>query len=140
MKNNVLITISFICSALGGCALHSMETADGGKIKPTQHLVASDVTSMEEAEGIFVEKTAELRRKTLLDVMELHEIHIITYTLEKSVAYLVANLTGEGQQLASNIAIVVEDIHIYSERNLKGNTQSHLSLYFDLADRLIATF
>ncbi len=140
MKKSELIFVFGIILVISGCASTSIEATGESKKKPTQHLIIADVTSMEDAEKIFVEKTAEIKRKTKLDVAELQEIHIITYTLEKSVAYLADNLTGEGQKLAKEIAVVVEDIHINAEGNLKEKTQSNLNRYFKLTDKLIHMF
>jgi hypothetical protein len=137
MKKRELILFFGIILAVTGCASTSIDATGESKKKPTQHLIIADVTSMEAAEKIFVEKTAEIKGKTELDVAELQEIHIITYSLEKSVAYLAHNLTGEGQKLAKEIAVVVEDIHVNAEDNLKEKTQSNLNEYFKLADKLI---
>jgi len=114
--------------------------ADESKQKPTQHLRAADVNSMEEAKEIFIDKTAEIRRKKTINLEEASQIHIITYTLEKSVAYFAENLTGEKQKLAKEIAVIVEDIHITSESNRLDNLKKHLKEYFDLTDKFIFCF
>ena len=123
-----------------GCASTSTESVDAPKKKPTQHLKVDDVTTIKDAEAIFILKTSEIKRKTVLDVTELQEIHIITYTLEKSVAYLAENLKGENQSLAKELAVIVEDIHLNSEDNKKEETQKHISKYMELAKKLIANF
>lgn len=105
--------------------------------KPVQHLKISKVSSAEEAERIFIEKTSEIKRLKNLDEDTLHQIHMITYTLEKSVEFFALNLDGDKQKLASEIAIVVEDIHINSENNRIEKTQKHLNTYFKLADAFI---
>ena len=110
------------------------------KVKPTQHLVIADVTSMEDAKAIFLEKTLEIRAKKNIGLKEASEIHIITYTLEKSVAYFSENLAGEKQSLAKQMAVVVEEIHISSESNNLGELQKHLKEYFDLSDKFIFCF
>ena len=125
---------------LTGCESTALAPAGETKKAPVQHLKVAEVTSMEDAEKIFVEKTAEIRSKAKLDVPELQEIHVATYTLEKSVAYFAENLTGARQELAKEIAVVVEDIHINSENNRKETTQQHLARYFELADKLISGF
>lgn len=114
--------------------------ADESKEKPTQHLKIADVNSMEEAKELFIDKTAEIRKKKTLNLEEASQIHIITYTLEKSVAYFAENLEGEKQKLAKKIAVVVEDIHIASEGNRLGNLKKHLNEYFDLVDQFIFCF
>jgi hypothetical protein len=108
--------------------------------EPVQHLKMEDVTSMEDAKKIFLETTSEIRSKKKLDVAELQEIHVITYSLEKSVAYFVENAEGERKKLAEEIAVVVEDIHLSSENNRKKETQALLKKYFDLADRFSSGF
>jgi hypothetical protein len=95
----------------------SVLAGDESNEKPTQHLQVADVQSMEEAKAIFLDKTAEIRAKKPLNLENASQIHIITYTLEKSVAYFAENLTGDRQELAKEIAVVVEDIHIASEGN-----------------------
>ena len=108
--------------------------------KPTQHLYVPGVTSMEDAKAIFLGKTLEIRAKKNIGVKEASEIHIITYTLEKSVAYFAENLMGEKQSLAKQMAVVVENIHISSESNRLEKLQKHLKEYFDLADKFIFCF
>jgi hypothetical protein len=118
----------------------SVLAVDEPKEKPTQHLQIADVQSMEEAKAIFIDKTAEIRAKKPLNLENASQIHIITYTLEKSVAYFAENLKGEKQELAKKIAVVVEDIHIASEGNKLGELQEHLNEYSDLVDEFIFCF
>ena len=127
----LVFTMLFSLSALA---------SDESKEKPTQHLKVADVDSMEEAKELFIDKTAELRKKKTLNLEEASQVHIITYTLEKSVAYFAENLKGEKQELAKEIAVVVEDIHIASESNRLEKLKKHLKEYFDLVDRFIFCF
>ena len=113
---------------------------DESKEKPTQHLQIADVNSMEEAKVIFLDKTVEIRNKKPLNLEAASQIHIITYTLEKSVAYFAENLEGEKQDQAKQIAVVVEDIHLASESNRLDDLQKHLDKYFDLADKFLFCF
>ena len=106
--------------------------------KPVQHRKVDDVTSLAEAKKVFLQTTSEIKSKEKLNAEELHQIHYITYSLEKSIAYYAENLSGKEQQLAKNIAIVVEDIHIASENNRKQETLTHLTKYFKLAKKLKA--
>jgi PP-loop superfamily ATP-utilizing enzyme len=133
MKNLALL---FLISTLGFPAVACAET----KEEPVQHIEIADLTSMEEAEKIFIEKTAEIRGNTELNEAQLQLIHILTYTLEKSVEYFTENLEGEEQLLAKEIAVVVEDIHLSSEKNRKEATRQHLDEYFELADKLMSGF
>jgi hypothetical protein len=64
----------------------------------------------------------------------------MTYTLEKSVGYFVENLSGEKQQQAKEIAVVVEDIHIASESNRLEELKEHLDNYFALVDEFLFCF
>ncbi|MEJ2310530.1 MAG: hypothetical protein P8Z78_14660 [Gammaproteobacteria bacterium] len=118
----------------------SVLAADESKEKPTQHLQIADVTSMEEAKAIFIDKTVEIRNKKPLNLEAASQIHIITYTLEKSVAYFAENLEGEKQEQAKQIAVVVEDIHIASESNRLDDLQKDLDKYFDLVDKFLFCF
>jgi len=119
----------------------SLVLASGiSKEEPVQHLKAADVTSMEDAKKIFITKTSDIKNMKSLDAAELQKIHVITYSLEKSVAYFADNLKDERQKLANEIAVVVEDIHINSENNRKEMTQQHLATYFKLAENFISGF
>ncbi|MDX5375227.1 MAG: hypothetical protein LPK43_05525 [Gammaproteobacteria bacterium] len=114
--------------------------SDDSKEEPVQHLKIEEVTSLEDAKRIFAETTAEMRGKQKLDVTELQQIHVITYSLEKSVAYFVENTEGERHELAEEIAEVVEEIHLSSENNREEETKALLNKYFDMADRFAAGF
>ena len=114
--------------------------SDESKEEPVQHLKIEDVTSMKDAKKIFIEKTSEIKSKTKLDELELQQIHIITYSLEKSVAYFVENLKGERQELAKEIAVVVEDIHVSSENGRQKKTEIYLNKYFNLAEKFVSGF
>lgn len=105
------------------------------KEEAVQHIEVPEVTSEAEAERIFVVKTQEIQTKQKLDAAELQDIHMITYTLEQSMVYYVKNLTGERQALATEMAAVVEDIHIASENNRQTDAQKHLDKYFQLANK-----
>jgi hypothetical protein len=117
-----------------------IQAADEAREKPTKHLKIADVTSMEDAKEIFLEKTLEIRNMKNIGLEEASKIHIITYTLEKSVAYFAENLTGEKQSLAKEMAVVVEDVHLSAENNRLEKLQEHLREYFDLADEFIFCF
>ncbi|MGV6827102.1 MAG: DUF6746 family protein [bacterium] len=114
--------------------------ADESNKKPIQHLAVADITSMTEAKAVFLDKTAELGAFKTVGLLEASQIHIITYTLEKSVAYFADNLTGEKQQQAKEIAVVVEDIHISSESNNLESLKNNLKIYSELVDKFIFCF
>ncbi len=103
--------------------------------QPVQHLVVDDITTYEEANSVFTNTTAEIQTKKNLDAEELHQIHMITYSLEKAVAYFVENTENEQQELANKMAEIVELIHLGSENNRKVETQIYLEEYFALADK-----
>ncbi|NIB37981.1 hypothetical protein HBA55_00210 [Pseudomaricurvus alkylphenolicus] len=124
--------------SLNAAANDEVKNSGEVKEKAVQHLIVKDVESMDQARKILIEKTAEIQSKKNLDAQTLHQIHMITYTLEKGVAYYAENLTGEWQALAKEIAVVVEDIHINSENNRPQKTGDHLNKYFALADRFIS--
>jgi hypothetical protein len=133
VKKIVLIVFAVIFS-------FPIQASDESIEKPTQHLQIADVTSMEDAKEIFLEKTLEIRNMKNIHLEESSKIHVITYTLEKSVAYFAENLTGEKQSLAKEMAVVVEDIHLSSENNRLEKLQEHLREYFDLVDEFIFCF
>lgn len=115
---------------------HASDTA---KEEAIQHMKIADVTSMQEATKVFQNITADFKIDNTAKALDLHKLHITTYTLEKSIAYFTENLTGDEQNLAKKLAIVVEDIHINSENNRQEKTKSYLSKYVTLADKLNAT-
>jgi len=125
------LTILFISPLMAG---------ESTKEEPVQHLIVPDVTSLAEAKQIFIDKTAEIQSKKNFDASELHELHILTYTLEKSVAYFVETTEKEALELAKEIAVVVEDIHINSENNRKEKTQQFVTQYLELAKKFSAWF
>lgn len=108
--------------------------------EPVHHFKLADLTSMADAKKVFIETTTEIKGKQKLDAEELHEIHIITYSLEKSVEFFTQNLTGDKQELAEEIAVLVEKIHLNSETNRTEETREYLKAYFELADQFIAEF
>jgi len=107
--------------------------------KPVQHLKLADLTSIDEAEKVFLEKNAELKSIKNFDEATLQEIHVITYSLEKSIGYYVKNLAGKHKSVAEAMAVEVEHIHINSENNRSDATQTHLKKYFKLAQYLPLT-
>jgi len=133
MKKRVLLLFTLIFAL-------PILASEESKEKAVQHLIIADVISMEEAKKVFIRNTSEIKSKKKLNPLELEEIHIITYTLEKSVSYFVENLKGERQYLAKRIAIAVEAIHVNAENNHLEETKEHINIYFNLADKFISVF
>ena len=102
--------------------------------KPIQHLKLDDITTESSAAEVMKSTTEQLRAKTNLDALELHEIHMITYSLEKAVAFFAENLSGARQVTAQEMAVVVEEIHLSSENNRKEDTKAALDQYFALLE------
>ena len=102
--------------------------------KPIQHLKLDDITTESSAAEVMKSTTEQLRAKTKLDALELHEIHMITYSLEKAVAFFAENLSGARQVTAQEMAVVVEEIHLSSENNRKEDTKAALDQYFALLE------
>jgi hypothetical protein len=100
--------------------------------KPIQHLKLEDIATESSAVEVMQSTTEQLRAKTTLDALELHEIHMITYSLEKAVAFFAENLSGARQVTAQEMAIVVEEVHLSSENNRKDETKAALDQYFAL--------
>ena len=100
--------------------------------KPIQHLKLEDIATESSAVEVMQSTTEQLRAKTNLDALELHEIHMITYSLEKAVAFFAENLSGPRQETAQKIAVIVEEIHLSSENNRKEDTKAALDQYFNL--------
>ncbi|MCF1428281.1 MAG: hypothetical protein LPD71_11925 [Shewanella sp.] len=114
--------------------------AASGDERPTQHLKAPDVTNMQDAKDIFLEMNHELMEMPNIGMQQAAEIHILTYTLEKSVAYFADNLTGDKQSLAKQMVVVVEEIHLTSERNRIDALKQHLNGYSELVDQFLFGF
>lgn len=87
--------------------------------------------------AVVIDGTAEIAKRSAPDAVQAGEIHINTYTLEKGVAYFADNLTGERQALAREIAAVVEDIHVASERGRLDELAAHIDKYQGLIDRFL---
>ena len=102
--------------------------------KPIQHLKLEDIATESSAAEVMKSTTEQLRAKTNLDALELHEIHMITYSLEKAVAFFAENLNGARQATAQEMAVVVEEIHLSSENNRKEDTKAALDQYFALLE------
>jgi PBP1b-binding outer membrane lipoprotein LpoB len=100
--------------------------------KPIQHLKLEDIVTESSAVEVMQSTTEQLRAKTNLDALELHEIHMITYSLEKAVAFFAENLSGARQVTAQEMAIAVEEVHLSSENNRKDATKAALDQYFAL--------
>ena len=100
--------------------------------KPIQHLKLEDIATESSAVEVMQSTTEQLRAKTKLDALELHEIHMITYSLEKAVAFFAENLSGARQVIAQEMAVVVEEVHLSSENNRKDATKAALDQYFAL--------
>ena len=106
--------------------------------KPTKHVDLPDITSKEKAVEVMKATTDQLKSETKLDEKELGEIHIITYSLEKAIAYFAEHEKSEKQASAKKMAEVVETVHLNSENNRKAETKIALDEYFKLADAFTA--
>ncbi len=103
--------------------------------KPVQHLKLKDVTDAATAKTVFTKDTEALRAKKSLDAKAMQDIHMITYSLEKSVAYYVESGDEKLKLQAKKLADVVEELHLSSENLRKEASMSHLKEYLILADK-----
>jgi len=138
-KKTNLLTLAISCYCIVGCKnsddteqVKSSNASHKEEEKPIQHLKLPDVTSHEEAVKVMKSTTDQLRGKKKLDAAELGEIHIITYSLEKAVAFFADNTSGSQQATAKKMAEVVEEIHLNSENNRTDKTKAALDEYFKL--------
>ena len=83
---------------------------------------------------MFNQTTSELQEKNKLNETELQEVHMITYSLEKAVAYFSKNMEGDQQVSAKEIAELVELVHVSAENNRASETKVYLQEYFELAN------
>ncbi len=114
---------------------YSISNAIASDEKPIQHIKLEDIKSADKAQEVFIADSIALKSKTNLTPEALNEIHVITYSLEKSIAYYAQSSKGEMQDLAKNIAVIVENIHINSENNRIEETQKYLTQYFEIANQ-----
>ena len=137
--NMKAISLAFLSAALMGSYIGTHSADVSASDQPIQHLQLPDVTSYEEAKTVFSNTTLELQGKTQLDATELQEIHVITYSLEKALAYLVENTAGDRNAAASKMAELVELVHLASENNRAAETKTNLGEYFKLAESFSMT-
>lgn len=134
MEKATLLAISLLMST---SALAESLADTATTKKPIEHVKVADVTTLEDAKRILFEETLLLKQKQSLDTQALHDIHMITYRLEKSIAFFTEHLNGESQQLAKTLAEVVEEIHLDSENNRISETEQHLEKYHALTDTFV---
>ncbi|GLP96300.1 DUF6746 family protein [Paraferrimonas sedimenticola] len=125
-----------LMACLWSTGLAASETGE----KPIQHLQVADVSSMDEAKAVFLDTTFEIAEMKNIGEVEAAQIHIITYSLEKSIAYFADNLSGDKQALAKQMAVVVENIHLSSENNRFEALNSYLKEYSTLVDQFLFGF
>ena len=132
MKKTILFVMTIVsCALIIGCQTIA-PGEDTSKEKPIQHMKVADVTSSSEAKKVMKLTTSQLKSKKKLDAVELHEIHVITYSLEKAIAYYAENAIGAQKSTAEKMAVVVEEVHLNSENNRKAQTKAALTEYFAL--------
>lgn len=133
-KQHYLILCITLSMGFLGCQkdVETVEENSEQTEKPIQHLKLEDIASESSAVEVMQSTTEQLRAKTNLDALELHEIHMITYSLEKAVAFFAENLSGARQVTAQEMAVVVEEVHLSSENNRKEDTKAALDQYFAL--------
>lgn len=106
--------------------------------KPVQHLQLPDITTQSEAWDVLQATSKQLRNRQQLDASELNDIHMITYSLEKAIAYFATQSEPTLAKQAQAIAIVVEDLHLHSENNRKEASQAALNRYFKLYEPFLS--
>jgi len=134
------MTMKYYLMALLIVLVAGLHTVSAASDKSVQHIELADIDSFDEAKQVFSETTSQLQEKAKLDAVELQNIHIITYSLEKAVAYFVENMQGEQQIAATKMAELVELIHIGSENNRPADVKVDLEAYFKLAETFSAQF
>ena len=106
--------------------------------KPVQHLQLPDITTQAEAWDVLQATSQQLRNRQQLDASELNDIHMITYSLEKAIAYFATQSEPTLAKQAQAMAIVVEDLHLHSENNRKEASQAALNRYFKLYEPFLS--
>ena len=88
-KRHYLILCLALSLGFLGCQ-KDVETVDVNSDqaeKPIQHLKLENIATKSSAVEVMQSTTEQLLAKNNLDALELHEIHMITYSLEKAVAF-----------------------------------------------------
>ena len=130
-----MTTVKFVLLAIFATTLTAYISAPAfATTKAIKHIDLPDITSYEEAKEVFNQTTSELRKKNKLDATELQEVHMITYSLEKAVAYFSKNMEGDQQVSAKEIAELVELVHVSAENNRASETKVYMQEYFELAN------
>ena len=106
--------------------------------KPVQHLQLPDIATQSKAWDVLQKTNEQLRTRQQLDTGELNEIHMITYSLEKAIAYFATESEPTLAKQAQAMAIVVEDLHLHSENNRKEASQAALNRYFKLYEPFLS--
>ena len=131
----ILITTVYGCGESDMAEQQTTPTVDQAENEePIQHLDLPDITSRDRAIAVMDSTTAELKSKNELNDEALHDIHYITYSLEKAVGYFAENSSGEQQAEAREMAEVVEEVHINSENNRAEETEEALETYYELQE------
>lgn len=139
MKKLLILGLSLTtCTSFISCKQTETNSSDNNpseeKEKPVQHLKLANITSKDKAVEVMKSTTQDLKGKTKLDVTEMNEIHIITYSLEKAIAYFAENTTGDQQAQAEEMAEVVEEVHLNSENHRADKTKAALEKYYQLEE------
>ena len=130
-----MTTVKSVLLAVFAIILTSFSSAPAFAIQDAvQHMHLPDLTSYEEAKKVFNQMTEELREKNKLDETELHEIHMITYSLEKAIAYFSVNMKDDQQVSAKEVAKLVELVHVSAENYRAAETEMYLQEYFEVAN------
>ena len=130
-----MTTMKSVLLAISAIILTSVFSAPAFATKEAvKHMNLPDITSYDEAKKVFDQTTTELKEKNKLDETELHDIHMITYSLEKAIAYFSVNMKGDQQASAKEIAELVELVHVSAENYRAAETQMYLQEYFELAN------
>ena len=109
-----------------------------GEEKPIKHMEKANITDAAKAKEVFLADTKKLMAQGELNEKALHQIHFITYSLEKSVAFYAEQGKEEIQTIAQEMAAVVEEVHLNSENNRTEETRKSLDQYFAMAKKLEA--
>lgn len=105
--------------------------------KPAQHLQIPDIVNQAEAWNVLQKTSQQLQSHQQLDASELNEIHMITYSLEKAIAYFATQSEPTLVKQAQAMAIEIEDLHLHSENNRREASQAALNRYFKLYEVFI---
>lgn len=111
-----------MCSIIGVMLCSAMASAS----ERPAHFKGKEATTLSEAVALYTEHNQQLAvliAKKQLTAEELFEVHQLTYTLENAVQKMQSEMT--------DIAAVLEEVHLASEKNDSATVKARAQVYLN---------